>query len=57
MCIRDRSCCQDAIAIHGGAGYLTENELERQARDALGATIYGGTVDIQRNIIARLLGL
>ena len=51
------SCCHDAIAIHGGAGYLTENELERQARDALGATIYGGTVDIQRNIIAGLLGL
>lgn len=51
------SCCHDVIAIHGGAGYLTENELERQARDALGATIYGGTVDIQRNIISGLLGL
>ena len=49
--------CHDAIAIHGGAGYLTENALERQSRDALGATIYGGTVDIQRNIISRMLGL
>jgi alkylation response protein AidB-like acyl-CoA dehydrogenase len=49
--------CQDAIAVHGGAGYLTETQLERQARDALGATIYGGTVDIQRNIIAGMLGV
>lgn len=49
--------CHDAIAIHGGAGYLTENALERQSRDALGATIYGGTVDIQRNIISGMLGL
>lgn len=49
--------CYDAIAIHGGAGYLTETELERQSRDALGATIYGGTVDIQRNIISGMLGL
>jgi alkylation response protein AidB-like acyl-CoA dehydrogenase len=49
--------CQDAIAIHGGAGYLTESELERQLRDALGATIYGGTVDVQRNIIASMLGV
>lgn len=49
--------CHDAIAIHGGAGYLTENALERQSRDALGATIYGGTVDIQRNIISSMLGV
>ncbi len=49
--------CSDAIAIHGGSGYLTETELERQSRDALGATLYGGTVDIQRNIIAGMLGV
>ena len=47
----------DAIALHGGDGYKTATGVERNLRDAIGATIYGGTVDIQRNIIARLLGL
>ncbi len=49
--------CHDAIAIHGGAGYISENGIERQLRDAIGATLYGGTVDMQRNIIARLQGV
>lgn len=47
----------DAIALRGGRGYLTENNVERDLRDAIGATLYGGTSDIQRNIAARLLGL
>ncbi len=48
---------REAIAIHGGKGYLTETGMERQLRDAIGGSIYGGTVDMQRNIIAGLLGL
>ncbi len=47
----------DAVAIHGGDGYLTEAGIERNLRDAIGATIYSGTTDVQRNIVARLLGL
>ena len=47
----------DAIRIHGGAGYLTETEVERDLRDAVGGVIYGGTSDIQRTVIARMLGL
>jgi alkylation response protein AidB-like acyl-CoA dehydrogenase len=47
----------DAIRIHGGRGYLSECGIERDLRDALGGTIYSGTSDIQRTIIARLLGL
>ncbi|HEX7072236.1 MAG TPA: acyl-CoA dehydrogenase family protein [Rhodothermales bacterium] len=47
----------DAIRIHGGNGYLTEFEVERDLRDAIGGTLYAGTSDIQRNIVARLLGL
>lgn len=47
----------DAIRIHGGRGYLTEYEIERDLRDAVGGTLYGGTSDIQRNIIARILGI
>ncbi|MEO3890679.1 acyl-CoA dehydrogenase family protein [Nonomuraea sp. B5E05] len=47
----------DAYQIHGGSGYLTEQGLERQVRDALAAPLYSGTSDIQRNIVARSLGL
>lgn len=47
----------DAIRIHGGAGYLVETGLERELRDAVGGVIYAGTSDIQRVVIARMLGL
>jgi len=47
----------DAIRTLGGYGYMTEFEVERDLRDAIGGTIYSGTSDIQRNIIARLIGL
>ena len=47
----------DAIRIHGGYGYATEFEVERDLRDAVGGTIYSGTSDMQRNIIARFLGV
>ena len=47
----------DAIRCNGGNGYLTENEVERNLRDAIGGVIYAGTSDIQRNIISELLGL
>ena len=45
--------CMDAIQVHGGAGFLTELELERELRDSVGSTLYSGTSEIQRNIIAR----
>ena len=47
----------DAIRIHGGYGYTTEFEVERDLRDAIGGVLYSGTSDIQRNIIASYLGL
>lgn len=47
----------DAIRIHGGYGYTTEFEVERDLRDAIGGVLYSGTSDIQRNIIAKYLGL
>ena len=46
-----------AIQIHGGYGYSTESGIERDLRDALGGRIYSGTSEIQRDIIARALGL
>jgi hypothetical protein len=45
------------VQIHGGYGYMTEFEIERALRDAIGGTIYSGTSEIQRRIIARGLGL
>lgn len=47
----------DAMEIRGGYGYLAEHEIERDVRDALGSSIYSGTSDIQRLVIARGLGL
>ncbi len=47
----------DAIQVFGGNGYTAEFELERDLRDSVGSRIYSGTVEIQRNIIARTLGL
>jgi alkylation response protein AidB-like acyl-CoA dehydrogenase len=47
----------DAVQIHGGYGYMTEYELERDVRDAVGGRLYSGTSEIQRNIVARALGL
>ena len=47
----------DTIRNHGGYGYVSENEIERDLRDAIGGVIYAGTSDIQKNIIAKILGL
>ena len=47
----------DAIQIHGAFGYMTESEIERDLRDSVAGTIYSGTSEIQRMIIARTLGL
>ena len=47
----------DVLQIHGGYGYLTESELEREVRDAIASRIYSGTSDIQKNLVATHLGL
>jgi alkylation response protein AidB-like acyl-CoA dehydrogenase len=47
----------DAIQLFGGYGYMREQGIECDLRDAVGATIYSGTNEIQRNIIAASLGL
>jgi alkylation response protein AidB-like acyl-CoA dehydrogenase len=47
----------DALQIHGGYGYMTEYEVERDVRDAIAGRIYSGTSEIQRNIIAGHMGL
>jgi alkylation response protein AidB-like acyl-CoA dehydrogenase len=47
----------DAIQIHGGVGFATETGIERQLRDAIPSTVFSGTSEIQRDLIARELGL
>jgi alkylation response protein AidB-like acyl-CoA dehydrogenase len=47
----------DAVRVHGARGYVTDLPVERELRDAVGTAIYGGTSDIQRNVIAGLIGL
>jgi alkylation response protein AidB-like acyl-CoA dehydrogenase len=49
--------CRDAVQIHGGYGYMVEQGFERELRDALGSTLYSGTTEIQRNVIAKCLGI
>jgi alkylation response protein AidB-like acyl-CoA dehydrogenase len=43
----------EAVQIHGGYGYVSEYDVERFYRDAKITTIYEGTSEIQREIIAR----
>lgn len=47
----------DAIRIHGAAGYTQELEFAQDLQDGIGTVIFSGTSDIQRQIIARYLGL
>ncbi|MGF1607823.1 MAG: acyl-CoA dehydrogenase family protein [Kiloniellales bacterium] len=47
----------DTIQLFGGYGFLTEYEVERALRDAVGSRLYSGTSEIQRNIVAGWLGL
>lgn len=50
-------CCRSAVQIFGAYGYMVDYELERELRDALATTLYVGTSEIQRNLIAGLRGL
>jgi alkylation response protein AidB-like acyl-CoA dehydrogenase len=47
----------DAIHIHGSTGIACEAGIERMLRDAIPGTIFSGTSEIQRDIIASELGL
>ncbi len=49
---------RNAIALHGGVGYLGEYPVEGLLRDAIGLSLYEGTTQIQKLILGReLLGL
>jgi alkylation response protein AidB-like acyl-CoA dehydrogenase len=50
-------CANMGMQIFGGFGYSMEFDMQRHYRDARSATIAAGTSQIQRNIIAGLMGL
>jgi len=47
----------DAVQLHGGAGYMKEYEVERAARDTRLGPIGGGTDEIMKEILGKQLGL
>ncbi len=47
----------DAMQMMGGYGYATEFDAERLMRGAIISTVYGGTNEIQRDIIGKTFGL
>ena len=52
-----KRCALEAVQMAGGYGYAKEYPMERHLRSAVVTTIYGGTSEIQRNIVAKTLGL
>jgi alkylation response protein AidB-like acyl-CoA dehydrogenase len=51
------SSALDTLRVFGGYGLMSEYGIEQVVRDSVAGTIYSGTSDIQRNIIARWLKL
>lgn len=47
----------EAIQLFGSLGYLVDAGIERALRDAVPSTIFSGTSEMQRELIARELGL
>lgn len=46
-------CCDAALQLHGGAGYMNEYPIARLWRDARVQRIYGGTNEIMKEVIGR----
>ena len=47
----------DCMQLHGGMGYVIENDVARAWRDVRALTIAGGTSEIMKEIVAKLEGL
>ena len=47
----------EGMQMMGGYGYATEYDMEGHVRQTLVSTIYGGTSEIQRDIVAKTFGL
>lgn len=47
----------EGMQMMGGYGYATEYDMERHLRAAVVSTVYGGTSEIQRDVIGKSYGL
>jgi alkylation response protein AidB-like acyl-CoA dehydrogenase len=47
-----KEICDDAIQLLGGYGYMTEYPVEARYREVRGGSIYGGTLQVHKNMIA-----
>jgi alkylation response protein AidB-like acyl-CoA dehydrogenase len=47
----------DAVQIFGGSGYLSSNGIEQNLRDSVPSTIFSGSNEVQRELVAREMGL
>ena len=47
--------CDEALQLHGGAGYMNEYPIARLWRDARVQRIYGGTSEIMKMVVARTI--
>jgi alkylation response protein AidB-like acyl-CoA dehydrogenase len=47
----------NGVQLHGGYGYMTEYPISKAYTDSRIQTIYGGTTEIQKEIIGRTLGI
>jgi acyl-CoA dehydrogenase len=52
-----RNIAAECLQLHGGYGYIEEYEIARRYRDIPVASIYAGTNEIMKSIIAKNLGL
>jgi len=49
-------CCDTALQLHGGAGYMNEYAIARLWKDSRLTRIFGGTSEIMKEIIGRRIG-
>ena len=52
-----KKCSLEGMQMMGGYGYASEYDMERHVRASLVMSIYGGTNEIQREIVAKTYGL
>jgi acyl-CoA dehydrogenase len=52
-----RKVATECMQLHGGYGYMEEYEIARRFRDIPVASIYAGTNEIMKTIIAKNMGL
>nr|WP_307815735.1 acyl-CoA dehydrogenase family protein [Streptomyces sp. 7-21] len=51
------ACALDAVRVFGARGYLTDEGIEAELRDAVPSLLFSGTSEIQRELVAREMGL